>query len=395
MPRPRLLFLTSRFPYPLDKGDKLRAYHFIRRLSEQFEILLFAINETTPDPESLDALRPWCNEIRVHVRTRLPSVLSSLKHHQLPLQVGWFYSEKAMRELQDFQAEHPADIIFCHLIRMAEYARRLPRPQVLDYMDAFSKGVERMKSSGPLWLKPVLAIEQERLIRYERDVFDRFDGRLIISQQDRDHIQHPRSGEIKVVPNGVDTSYFRPENTEKKYDLLFNGHLSYPPNIASAGFLAREIFPLVLKARPGTTLLIAGADPVPAVKKLAGKGITIQGRVDDIRPAFYSSRIMVAPMLISIGLQNKILQAMAMKLPCVISEMANNALGASHGKEVLVARSPEDYAMHIVRMLNDPSYAAQIGDAGYDFVLNNYDWGRIISALQEDMLELISSHHRQ
>lgn len=394
MPKPRLLFLTSRFPYPLDKGDKLRAYHFIRRLSERFDILLFAINEKTPEPESLDALRPWCKEIRVHVRTRLSSVLSLLRHRYLPLQVGWFYNSQAMKELLTFQREHPADLIFCHLIRMAEYARRLPHPQVLDYMDAFSKGVERMKSAVPIWLRPVLDIEQGRLIRYERDIFDRFDSRVIISQQDRDHIQHPRSAEIKVVPNGVDTAYFRPEQTEKKYDLLFNGHLSYPPNIASAEFLAREIFPLVLKDRPGTTLLIAGADPVPAVKKLAGKGITIQGRVTDIRPAFYSSRILVAPMLISIGLQNKILQAMAMKLPCVISEMANNALGASHGKEVLVARSPEDYAKHVVRMLNDPSYAARIGEVGHNFVLNNYDWNRIISSLAEDMLDLVSSRPR-
>ena len=395
MSKPRLLFLTSRLPYPLDKGDKLRAYHFIRRLSERFDILLFAINETAPEQESLDALTPWCKEIRVHVRPRLASVISSLKHRHLPFQVGWFYSAKAMKELLDFQGEHPSDLIFCHLIRMAEYARRLPHPQVLDYMDAFSKGVERMKSTGPIWMKPVLDIEQKRLIRYERDVFDRFDDRLIISQQDRDHIKHPRSGEIKVVPNGVDTFYFRPEQTEKKYDLLFNGHLSYPPNIASAEFLALEIFPLIQKARPGTTLLIAGADPVPAIKKLAGKGITIQGRVADIRPAFYSSRIMVAPMLISIGLQNKILQAMAMKLPCVISEMANNALGASHGREVMVARSPEDYARQIIHLLNDTTYAGQIGEAGYDFVLNNYDWGRIISSLAGDMLDLLRYRHLQ
>lgn len=395
MSKPRLLFLTSRFPYPLDKGDKLRAYHLIRQLSNRFDILLFAINETTPSLESLDALRPWCKEIRVHVRTRLPSVLSALKHHQLPFQAGWFYSTKAMRELLDFQAEHPADIIFCHLIRMAEYARGLPHPQVLDYMDAFSKGVERMKATEPLWMKPLLAVEQRRLIRYEREVFDRFEERLIISQQDRNHIPHPGAGEIKVIPNGVDTGYFHPEEAEKKYDILFNGHLSYPPNIASAGFLAKEIFPLIQKVRPGTTLLIAGADPVPAVRKLAGNGITIQGRVDDIRPAFSASRIMVAPMLISIGLQNKILQAMAMKLPCVVSELANNALGAVHGRELLVARNPEEYAGLIIRLLNDNSYARMIGNAGHDFVLKNYDWEHTVALLSADMLLLLNSPSRQ
>jgi sugar transferase (PEP-CTERM/EpsH1 system associated) len=370
-------------------GDKLRAYHFLRELSRWFDILLFALHDEAPGPEALNALQPWCKEIRVHVKGRLQPVLSALGRHDLPLQVGWFCSAAAMQELRAFQAEHQADAVFCQLIRMAEYSRGLPRPQVLDYMDAFSKGAERMSAAGPLWLRPVFAVEQRRLVRYEREVFDRFDQRLIISAQDREHMPHPQARAIKVVPNGVDAGYFHPEAAEKKYDLLFNGHMAYPPNIASATFLAREVFPLVQAARPGTTLLIAGADPARSVRNLAGGGITVIGRVPDIRPAFHASRVLVAPMLISIGLQDKILQAMAMNLPCVLSELANNALGAQDGREVLVARRPEDYATQILRLLNDEALARQIAEAGRALVLDKYDWERNVSALAADLLALI------
>lgn len=389
MPKPRLLFLTSRFPYPLDKGDKLRAFHLIRRLSSRFDIFLFAISDTEPDAESMNALRPWCREMEIYRIHKISSLFSILKHNNTPFQVAYFYSAAAMKRIKAFQSKHRTEAVFCHLIRMAEYARALPHPRILDYMDTFSKGVERMKATSSFWLNPALDIEQKRLMKYEGEVFGLFDERLIISQQDRDHIPHAEKEKIKVVPNGVDSDYYHPMVAEKRYDLLFNGHLSYPPNIASAEFLAREIFPLVKKTRPETTLLIAGADPVAAVRRLEGDGITVQGRVPDIRPAFAASKILVAPMLISIGLQNKILQAMAMKIPSVVSALANNALGAVDGEQVMVATEPEEYANIIVRLLDDEALRTSIGEAAYDFVLNNYNWDRNVSALADAIMKLI------
>lgn len=390
MNRPRLLFLTSRFPYPLEKGDKLRAYHFIRQFSRDFDVYLFAVNETVPAPSQVSALAPWCREQHTAVVTRLQSVGSMLSRQQLPFQVAYFHSKAAQRELETFVARIRPDVVFCHLIRMAEYARRIPAAvKVMDYMDAFAKGMERYRDKSGWLMKIPAQLEYQRLRRYEEEVFNIFNYHTIISEQDRGHIHHPQAAAIDVIPNGVDFDYFHPIEMEKQYDILFSGHLSYPPNITSAVFTAREIFPLLKKARPEASALIAGADPVQKVRALGGEGVTIRGWMDDIREAFAQSRVMVAPMLISIGLQNKILQAMIMKIPCVISPMANNALGAVHGREVFVANTPEEYNTYIQQLLNDPVVYVNMAENGYRFIRDHFSWEHHTNRMSHRIQQLL------
>jgi len=385
--RPKLLFLTSRFPYPLEKGDKLRAFHFIRLLSQHFDIYLFAINEETPKAARIQEVSRYCIAIKTVVINKFQSVLSMLTHHHIPFQAAYFYSAQAQRSLEEFVEEHQPDAVFCHLIRMSEYAKRLNiTPKVLDYMDAFSKGMERMQSTGSWWMQLPANTERKRLLKYEREMFECFQYHIIISEQDRDHIPHPERKRIDIIPNGVDFEYFVPTAVEKKYDLLFNGHMSYPPNIASALFTANEIFPLLKALDKDIQLHIAGAEPVKKIQALAGGGITVTGWVDDIRTVYATSRILVAPMVISIGLQNKILQAMAMKIPCVISTMANNALGAVHGEHLFVADTPEEYCKYIHQLLHDNDLYRHMAEAAYQFVKSNFTWegntGKITSVIR-------------
>ena len=392
MKRPRLLFLTSRFPYPLEKGDKLRAFHLIRHLSNHFDICLFAINEETPRASWVKEVSPYCIAIKTVVISKFQSLRSMLLRHHIPFQSAYFYSDAAQQSLNEFVKEYQPDVVFCHLLRMSEYAKRLNiEPKVLDYMDAFSKGMERMQSTSSWWLKIPSRIEEKRLLKYEEEIFDRFQYHIIISEQDRAHIPHPERERIDIIPNGVDFEYFAPTAAEKTFDLLFNGHMSYPPNIASALYTANEIFPLLRTIDKNITLHIAGADPVQKIKDLNGGGITVTGWVDDIRTVYSSSRILVAPMVISIGLQNKILQAMAMKIPCVISAMANNALGAEHNKQVLVANTPEEYCRYIQQLLNDKDFYRNIAESAYQFVKSRFTWEentekitRVIHALLQE-----------
>lgn len=390
MKRPKLLFLTSRFPYPLEKGDKLRAYHLLLNLSKNFDIYLFAIHEETPKNEWIEKLSVYCRGIKTVVINRKQSVLAMLKYQQLPFQVAYFYSEKAKIILTDYLSEVEPDAIFCHLIRMSEYVRGITGlPKILDYMDAFSKGMERMQSGSSWWMKLPASIEKKRLVKYENEIFNTFDYHIIISNQDRAHIPHPQRDRIEIIPNGVDFNFFKPQNVVKKYDLLFNGHMSYPPNIASALYTAKAIFPLVKSQSPSATLLIAGADPVNKIKRLNGSGITVTGWVEDIRTVYASSRLLIAPMLISIGLQNKILQAMAMKIPCVISKMANNALGATHGKHLFVAETPAEYNQYIQLLLSDKKIYEQIAESAYQFVLSNFTWEENTEIISRKIKELL------
>jgi glycosyltransferase involved in cell wall biosynthesis len=214
-------------------------------------------------------------------------------------------------------------------------------------------------------------------------MLDLFDHHAIISAQDRDLLYHPQRDQVVVIPNGVDTAYFSPREAEKKYDLLFTGNMNYPPNIDSVLFLVQHVLPLVRKERPSTSLLISGVDPTPRVRELARQDplITVSGWVKDIRDAYASAVVFAAPMQIGTGLQNKLLEAMAMHMPCVTSALANNAVGAQHGHSILIGRDPQEYATHILRLLNDDAERERIATNGFHFVRQTFDWDRNADAL--------------
>src|ERR1035437_5401323 len=373
----KLLVILSRVPYPLDKGDKLRAFNQIKQLSKKHQIILLALNDKKLDDKALDELKKYCTAISIIKYSKLTIFFNLVRafFNGKPLQVGYFYFNKAQEKVNTLIAKHKPDHIYCQLIRTAEYAKPFPHiPKTLDYMDVFSKGMERRKSTESFYLKPFFAIEHRRLLKYEHDVFQYFDNKTIISEQDKNLIQHPQKQEIKVVPNGVDSNYFKAIPYEKEFELLFNGNMNYPPNIESVEYLVNKILPLVWKKLPNVRLLISGASPNNKVLALKSDRVKVSGWVDDIRENFAKSRILVAPMLTSIGLQNKLLEAMAMQLPCITSTLANNALGAKHNEQIMVADTPEQFAQYIIELLQDGTKAKKIAANGYKFVINNFNW---------------------
>jgi glycosyltransferase involved in cell wall biosynthesis len=241
-------------------------------------------------------------------------------------------------------------------------------------MDVFSTGMEKRMKTDPFYMKPLLWLEYRRLKRYEKKIFGYFNNKTIISAQDRATIPHPEKEKIIVVLNGVDTEFFKPLGRKKEFEILFNGNMSYPPNVESVEFLVEKIMPYVWSKMPHVRVLISGATPVKRVTELASEKVVISGWVDDIRENFAKSRILVAPMQISIGLQNKLLEAMAMNIPCVTSRLANNALGAIPNEQIMVAEKPEEYARIIIDLLQNESKANKIAQNGHKFALLNFNW---------------------
>jgi polysaccharide biosynthesis protein PslH len=382
----KILVILSRVPYPLEKGDKLRAFNQIRELSKKHQIVLFALNDGKLDDHALGELKKYCVAISI-VPLPKPTVFKNLVRaffSGLPMQVGYFYFKKAQQKVNELVVKHRPDHIYCQLIRTAEYAKPFSNiPKTLDYMDVFSKGIERRISTDPFYMKPVLWMEHKRLLKYEHDVFTRFTNKTIISAQDRDLIPHPDKKQIRVIPNGVDADFFKPVACKKEYELLFNGNMNYPPNVESAEFLVEKIMPYVWDRMPGVRLLISGASPNARVTELASDKVTVSGWVDDVRENYSKSKILVAPMQISIGLQNKLLEAMAMQLPCITSSLANNALGAKHNEQILVADKPGQYALQILELLQNESRAKQIAMNGYHFAINNFNWKGTTGMLEQ------------
>ena len=383
----KLLVLLSRVPYPLEKGDKLRAYHLVSRLAERHEVYLFCLSDARVKEEHIEHLRRFCKHIEVVHIPRWRIVLKLLKavFTRLPFQVAYFHHGHAQDRIDKVLAEFDPDHVICQLVRTTEYVRdRYGLAKTLDYMDTLSKGMERRTETAPVHLRPVLRAETRRLIRYENLMFDQFDHAVIISAQDRDYIYHPLRDQMAVVPNGVDTAHFVPQDVEPTYDLLFTGNMNYPPNIDSVLYLVQKVLPIVRAARPGTSLLISGVDPSPSVRDLSRIDplITVTGWVKDIRSSYAASRIFVAPMQIGTGLQNKLLEAMAMRIPCITSALANNAVGAPPEEAILIGNTPEEYAELILRLLADREERDRVAENGFQFVRANFDWDRSAELLE-------------
>jgi sugar transferase (PEP-CTERM/EpsH1 system associated) len=382
----KIFVILSRVPYPLEKGDKLRAFHQIKELSKHNDIFLFALNDAPFHPKALDELKPYCKAIKFyHFKKKdiIKNLLSAF-FSKLPMQVGYFYNRWIKKVMMQDIKKFAPDLIYCQLIRTAEYVREIKDiPKVLDYMDVFSKGVERRIEKVPFYLKPIFNMEYNRLLKYEHDIFDDFTYKTIISEQDRSHIPHPDREKITVIPNGVDTDFFFPVEIEKEYDILFSGNMSYPPNVDSAAYLVEDILPLLLPTHPDLKVLISGADPSKKVLSLQSKNVVVSGWVDDIRESFAESKMLVAPMQLSIGLQNKLLQAMAMGIPVITSVLANNAVHAIPDKSILVAENPKEYASHIISLLDNSDKGKMIADNALDFVKINFSWEAMNDKLEK------------
>lgn len=385
----KIFVLLPRIPYPLEKGDKLRAFNQIKQLAKHNEIVLCALNDNTKvsEQDAFHALQPYCQSISFISINKAQILLGLVRafFKGLPLQCGYFYNRKAAKRIDMLITKHKPDMLFGQLLRVAEYIRHKSIPKALDYQDIFSYGMKRRADIASPVTRPIYDMEYRRLKRYEAAIFNDFDVRSIISEPDRALFPHERRNEILIVPNGVDHDYFKPQEKEKKYDLVFTGNMSYPPNVNAVEYLANEIMPIVWKTLPETKLYIAGATPDLKVKKAASAHIIVSGWLDDIRDAYAESRIFIAPMRIGTGLQNKLLEAMSMHLPAITSPLANASLGAKPDEEILVGSNAEEMAHHIITLLTDQEKAERLAQAGFDFTNRVYDWGKATEVMEEAM----------
>ena len=388
--KPVLAVILSRFPFPLEKGDKLRAYYQIRDLSEHFDIELICISDIKVSPESEKELSGYCKEIHVFQLNKIGIIWSLLTalFSKKPFQVHYFYQRWIHQKIKQILSNSKPEHIYCQLIRSSEYVKNHHDcTKTLDYMDALSKGMERRKSTAFGLKKELMRIESKRLIAYERTIFDYFENQTIISKQDRQYILHPKQKNIQIIPNGVDQRFFDFEIKKATYDLVFTGNMSYPPNIEAALYIKTQLMPLLTKEIPSIKCLISGANPTHSLKKAAAENFTISGWVEDIRDSYSSARIFIAPMMLGTGLQNKLLEAMAMGLPCITTTLANNALKAIPNQQILIADKETDFVIQIQRLMQDEAYYQQIAEAGKEFVKANYQW----SAINKRLVDVIQS----
>lgn len=378
--------LVSRFPYPLEKGDKLRAFYQLKELSKHYDVTLFAVSRRAIKKEELEIVGQYCEEVIIH-QQKLIHVAFNVARSVLngkPFQVGYFYNTSAKRMLKSLLEKKSFNHIYCQLVRMTEYVKDYHDiGKTLDYQDAFSVGVERRINQQPLYKRWIFKMEARRLRMYETRMFDFFEVKTIISQQDRQLIYHPDAAKILCIPNGIDEQFFAAPSLQKDIDFVFVGNMSYAPNVEAVAYIDEHILPHF----PTAKLLVSGSTPAPRVKKLAqqSKQIELTGWVDDIRHSYVRGKLFLAPMMIGTGMQNKLLEAMALGVPCITTSLANNAINGRHEQEILVAENPFEFIEQIKRIQSDEDLYKRLKEQAQLFVKNNYTWERATTELVDAM----------
>jgi len=385
----KLFILTSRIPYPLEKGDKLRVFHQMKELSQNHQIYLCALHSQNKKENKLayEVLNEFCEQVHFIKLSHTQIALSLFKSifTGVPFQTALFTDAKAKVKVKKIIQSIAPDHIYCQLTRAAEYVREEDIPKTLDYMDAFSKGMERRAENSNLLSRWLYLWEASKQKNYEKEIFSSFNSHCIITEEDQNCIDSPRKKEIKIIRNGVDFNYFTPQQTRLKYDIVFVGNMGYAPNIDAAQFLCKEILPLIKKEIPSVKILLAGAEPTLLVQNLQSESVVVSGWLKDIRTAYSESNIFIAPMRIGTGLQNKLLEAMAMNKACITTPLANKALKAPKDS-IRIGFSAQELATECILLLRNNKLNHKQATQGRNFVKEAYQWSKTTDELTKIFL---------
>jgi sugar transferase (PEP-CTERM/EpsH1 system associated) len=382
-----ICFVTARFPFPITKGDTLRAYYQIRELSREHSVHLIAVAENAVPPSAFAEMQKYCSGIEVVKvgRARSFATVAALGiGSRLPLQVLYFLAPELQATVERAARRQKFDVIHAMTIRVGPAVFAAPDvPVVVDFMDSFAANISTRRALvGPL-KRRVYDIELARVTAYEREIAHRAAGGFVIADLDRKAIGVPG---LAIIPNGVDLAAFPFYSGERDAQtLVFTGNMGYQPNVDAVTWFAAECWPELKSHQPDLRLVIVGARPSPAVLALARQpGIEVTGRVESMVPYLHRATIAVCPIRCGSGMQNKLLEAMATGAPVVTTEFANRGIGAVAGRDVAVGSDAAQLVDAISLLLNDRALRERQALSAQAWVEATYGWSRHAAALVEE-----------
>ena len=383
-----ILCLTSRLPYPPNRGDRLRAFHFLKHLSRQHELTLASFIADEPERDHVAPLQAFCKDVHIVPMSPRRSALSAGANiwRREPLQLLYYRLPAMRRLLAELVATNSFDAAYVHLFRMAPYVVDYPELyRIVDLTDVISKEISLSLPFRGLASQLVYGIEKRRIARYEQWVARTFEETWLISEADWQLLAPAcPSANIQVVPNGVDFSQFYPTGQDcQPNSLIFVGHLGVFHNIDAATHLATNLLPLVREQIPGCTLSIVGAEPDPQIQRLGQEpSVTVTGFVPDLNEYLNRAAVFVAPLRFAAGIQNKVLEAMAAGTPVVTTSLINEGLGARPDHDLLVADDAASTVRKVVFLLQHEQRREQIARAGCEFVRRKYSWNHVVDRVE-------------
>lgn len=383
-----MLFLSQRIPYPPNKGDKIRSFNILKHFSAHYRIHLGCFIDDPEDWNHVPALEDYCVDTCIVPLDKTAAKVRSMKAFLTgaPLNLPYFFDSRIDGWTRSVLETVRPDAVFAFSSQMGQYfidAAPRPRRMVIDFCDVDSDKWRQYAASKRWPVSWVFGREARTLLAFDRKLAAAVDAATFVAQPEVDlflRLAPECDGKISAIGNGIDTAYFTPdEDYPNPYEnggpiAIFTGAMDYWPNVDAVAWFATEIFPAVRAALPGARFFIVGGGPTPEVEKLAEHaGIHVTGRVPDMRPYFAHADAAVTPMRIARGIQNKVLEAMAMAKPTVTTPTALAGIDATPERELFLAEDAETFAAQTLRALKDPE-AAAVGTRAKEFVTRAYSW---------------------
>jgi sugar transferase (PEP-CTERM/EpsH1 system associated) len=391
-----ILLLSPWIPWPLYDGGRIRIFETLRYLSRRHSVTLVSSVCRSDEMDHASAVKDFCQSV---VTSVLPngtrSVVSRLSRGVLsrrPLIQSFYYDARLAAKVKELTSRVAYDLIQVEFPFLAPYLSAVePRSRAKKILTMHN--IESLRFERELqlahWGKRRLVLLGNHLFfrEWEKEALRQFDGIITVSDLERTWVQqHAPQSLVDVVPNGVDTEYFRPgspiASTSNPY-IVFTGAMDYPPNVDAAGWLCSEILPQLQRSVPGILLKIVGKNPHPRVLELGQrKGVEVTGTVADIRGYVAESLALVVPLRSGGGTRLKILEAMALERPVISTTVGAEGLDINPGTDILIADDAQQFVNHIRSLLGSPERAEAIGKAGRRLVTGKYDWRVCLGGLE-------------
>jgi sugar transferase (PEP-CTERM/EpsH1 system associated) len=390
----KILCLCQRIPFPPDRGDRILAYHQIKRLRDSHNVIVGSL----ANPGSQSNAEKLETELGIKLIAPNHSVLqraigtaASLLRDK-PLSLGYFWNSKLQHRLDSEVKNRPVDAIIAFSSSMAQYAERYKQtPRIMHFCDLDSQKWEELAEQSNGLMRWIYRREHRLLLEYERKIASEFSNSCVVSDNEADLFRKQVPGvAVHVLENGVDTDYFGAvPRRDGDLRIVFVGVMDYAPNVEAVSFFAERVWNRILMAYPRARFMIIGSNPTSKVRKLARfPGIQVTGHVSDVRPYLASATLAVVPLAVARGVQNKVLEAMAANVPVLTTPCVAKGLPVGAEKHIFVAeREPEAFSLSLLKLIKNRPILEQTARAACDFVNQQCTWDIKLRILDELLQE--------
>jgi sugar transferase (PEP-CTERM/EpsH1 system associated) len=386
--KPNVLYVTYRVPYPPNRGDRIRSYHFAKWIAGRSNLFVACFSEEGVSQAAREHLRGLCRQFAiVPLNPRLRWLAGGLSlAGGGSITAGWLRSKRLRRIIAAWASVHRFDVAVALCSGMAQY---LDAPElasarkVVDLVDVDSQKWLDYARDARGWRSWLYRLEGRRVRRLEASLPKRGYALTVVSEDEAAIFRrHTTEGSLAAISNGVDLDYFQPTPSPRRpgWQCAFTGVLDYHPNVVGLNWFCQEIWPQVRREHPQANFVIIGQRPTKAVQRLDEvPGVVVRGPVPDVRPHMARADVIVVPLTIARGIPNKVLEAMAMGRPTVASPAALAGLQVQSGHHLLAAQSAGEFAAAVNRLLADQVLAARLGAAARQFVQQHHNWATCLA----------------